>query len=260
MDIDGRTLHVRDTGGDKPALVMVHGIMMDGSVWEAQSARFADTHRVVCPDLRGHGASPADAPEISFEDHSADLLGMIEGLGLRDVTYVGWSMGGAIAQVFAAEHQDRLMRLVLVDTTPQLVASPDFPHAVPAEAAQELGGMLASDFAAGCAAFSGLAAPEDNAVAARMAAISAATSPAVALAAFASSGARTQWSELDAIEVETHVICGAEDGICPPGASDAMAARIPGCTTPVHRIEGAGHVPFMTRTAAFDDVLSRILV
>ena len=79
------------------------------------------------------------------------------------------------------------------------------------------------------------------------------------LAAFASSGARDQLDELTRIEVETHVICGARDGVCPPAASEHIARTVPGCTTPVALIEGAGHAPFLTRPDAFDAALRAAL-
>jgi len=259
MKIGENDIHITDTGGDKPALVLVHGIMMDHSVWEHQVSAFSDTHRVVCVDLRGFGASTTTNPETSFEDHGDDLLSIIEALGLRDVTLVGWSMGGAIAQVMAARNDGKVKHFVLVDTTPQLLASDDFPHALPGEAAQQLGGLLAQDFAQGCAAFCGMIAPEDETVAARLTKIAAATDVGVAMAAFMTSGGRNQLEELAHITTPTTVICGRNDAICLPAANDVMAEAIPGCSTGVHWIDDAGHAPFLTRPQAFNTVLRSVL-
>ena len=259
MDVNGNHIELRDTGGDGPPLLFVHGILADHTVWRNQVRSFGGDHRVVCMDLRGFGMSTTRDPEIGFEDHAADIAAVIDGLGLRDVTLVGWSMGGAIAQVMGPTPPDALRRIVMVDTTPQLLADEAFPHAIPPEAAQQLGALMVEDYAAGCAAFAGLVAPEDEAVAADLAAIAQATRPEVGLAAFASSGARDQLYELTRIEIETHVICGAEDGVCPPAASEYIAATVPGCTTPVATIEGAGHAPFLTRPEAFDAALRRAL-
>lgn len=250
---------VTDTGGDKPALMLVHGILMDRSVWEKQIASFSDSHRVVAMDLRGFGESRTDTADISFEDHAADLAALVEELGLRAVTYVGWSMGGAIAQIFAPAHGNTIDRLVLVDTTPQLLADDNFEHALPVEAAQQLGGLLAEDFAEGCRAFCGMVAPENPQIADRLATIATGTRPDVALAAFQSSGGRNQIAELSRISTPTWIIHGTEDAICMPAAAEFMAERIPGCNTPPTFIEGAGHAPFLTRQEVFDAELRSIL-
>ena len=259
MKLDGVDLHVRDTGQvDRPTLLFAHGILMDGSVWDRQVEAFGDSHRCVCPDLRGYGASRADDPEITFERHADDLTALIERLELKDVTYVGWSMGGAIAMVLAARPTPPIERLVLVDTTPQLLASEDFPHALPGEAAQQLGGLLASDYPAGCAAFCSMIAPEDDAVAARLTAIASACPPPVAMAAFMSSGARHQIEELSRITVPTTIVHGREDAVCLPAAAEFMAERIASADG-VRWIEGAGHASFMTRPTEFDDALREAL-
>lgn len=259
MKIGDNDIHLTDTGGDKPALLFVHGIMMDHSVWEHQLAAFGDTHRVVCVDLRGFGASTTTSPETSFEDHRDDLLALVDTLGLRDVTLVGWSMGGAIAQVMAARNEGKIKQFVLVDTTPQLIASTDFPHALPGEAAQQLGGLLAEDFAQGCAAFCGMVAPENEAVAARLTEIAARTDVGVAMTAFGTSGGRSLLAELPQIKTPTTIICGRNDAICLPAANEVMAATVPGCTTGVNWVEDAGHAPFLTKPAQFNEILRAVL-
>ena len=108
MKIGDNDIYLTDTGGDKPALLFVHAIMMDQTVWALQVAAFQETHRVVSVDLRGFGASSTTSPETSFEEHSDDLVAGIDGLGLSDVTLMSWSMGGAIAQVKAAQGSDTI--------------------------------------------------------------------------------------------------------------------------------------------------------
>ncbi|MBR0938905.1 alpha/beta fold hydrolase [Bradyrhizobium jicamae] len=259
LDIAGNTIFLTDSGGDRPALLFVHGIMMSHAVWRHQVAEFSGDYRVVCVDLRGFGQSSAMTPDISFEDHAADLAHIIAKLSLTDVTLVGWSMGGAIAQVFAATYPRTLVRVVLVDTTPQLLASEAFPHALPAEAAMQLGQLLGSDFAQGCAAFSGMIAPEDAEATRLVTEIATATQPAIALAAFGNSGPRSLIELLPDIKTPTSVIAGADDRICLPGASSYLAAHIPGCTQPVAWIKDAGHAPFLTRPTEFNAALRAAL-
>jgi len=257
--IDSETIFLTDSGADLPALLFVHGIMMSHKVWDHQVAEFADKYRVVCVDLRGFGRSTAGNPDFGFEDHANDLVEIIDRLQLRDVTLVGWSMGGAIGQVLAAGHGGGISRLVLVDTTPQLLASAEFPHALPAEAAMQLGQLLSADFAQGCAAFCSMIAPEDADATKLLTAIAAATSPNVALSAFASSGPRSLIGLLPQITTPTRIIAGTDDRICLPQASEFLAEHIPGCKHGVEWIQGAGHAPFLTRPKQFNAALHAAL-
>lgn len=255
MKIGCNEIFIQDTGGDKPALLFVHGIMMDHTVWRHQVNAFGDTHRVVCVDLRGHGQSKAASPEISFEDHVEDLLAVIDDLSLNKVTLIGWSMGGAIAQVLCANNPNAVKHLVLVGSTPQLLADSNFPHALPVEAAMQLGGLLVENFGSGCEAFCGMISPEDPIVSEALTGIASATHQDVAMSAFQSSGARTQLADLPKISTSTTVICGTEDAICLPAASDYLADAIPGCINGAVKIEGAGHAPFLTKSETFNHAL-----
>jgi len=259
MKIGENEIFVTDTGGDKPALLFVHGIMMDQSVWEHQVAAFSNTHRVVCVDLRGFGASTTTSTGTTFEDHCDDLLVIVSELDLKDVTLIGWSMGGAIAQIVAAQYGERFKQFVMLDTTPQLIADDNFPYALPGEAAQQLGGLLMEDFAAGCGAFCGMIASENAAVVEKLTAIASATDVGVAMTAFGISGGRNQLAELSQITAPTTVMCGRNDAICMPAASEMMAQTIPGCSKGVVWIEDAGHAPFLTQPEAFNAALREIL-
>ncbi len=70
VKIDNEDIFVTDTGGDKPALLFVHGIGLDHSVWKSQVGEFSRDFRVVCVDLRGYGRSTAANPDISYENSS----------------------------------------------------------------------------------------------------------------------------------------------------------------------------------------------
>jgi pimeloyl-ACP methyl ester carboxylesterase len=88
-------LHVRTAGSGAPVLVLLHGLGVNGDVWEPFLARLAGwPGRIVIPDMRGHGRSPhADA--YSSAAHAADVAALVG--DERDVYIVGHSMGGHIA-------------------------------------------------------------------------------------------------------------------------------------------------------------------
>jgi esterase len=81
----------------------------------------APRFRVLALDWRGHGRSAwPTPPAYRTEDFVADLVGVIDRLGLKDVVVAGHSMGGQNVLPFAAWHQDRLARLIVVDARPHI--------------------------------------------------------------------------------------------------------------------------------------------
>jgi pimeloyl-ACP methyl ester carboxylesterase len=108
---DGRSVHVRDYGGDGPLLLLWHGSGCDATVWEGMVPYLGAFH-VLAQDLPGHGASPL--PRLSVTDAIADAEALHDELGLGDPILVGHSVGGWIALRYAAAH-DRCRGLVCLD-------------------------------------------------------------------------------------------------------------------------------------------------
>ena len=109
------TLRYRDDG-DGPPLVFVHGALVDGRLWAPVTDRLDGFRRVV-PDLPlGSHRVPmrrdADLSPTGLAQLVADFIG---GLDLRDVTLVGNDTGGAICQLVATQHPQRVGRLVLTN-------------------------------------------------------------------------------------------------------------------------------------------------
>lgn len=110
------TIHYRDEG-DGPPLVFVHGALVNGRVWEPVVERLAGDLRCVVPDLPlGSHATPmtpdADLSPTGLAQLIADF---IAALGLDDVTLVGNDTGGALCQLVAGRHPERLARLALTN-------------------------------------------------------------------------------------------------------------------------------------------------
>jgi pimeloyl-ACP methyl ester carboxylesterase len=118
VTVDGVRLVCHVSGAeDSPALVLLHGLGDDGSVWDAVGAAFAPHFRVLAIDLRGHGQS--DWPgAYSFELMRDDVLGVLDQLGLGRVNLLGHSMGGMVAYLIAEKEPGRIDRLILEDTPP----------------------------------------------------------------------------------------------------------------------------------------------
>ena len=112
----GVSLFVQDVGEGQP-VVLVHGWALGHELWDRQVYEIA-THgfRAIAPDLRGHGASSKPLDGYGVERLAADVIAVIEALGLEHVVLVGWSIGGLTAFRVATERPDLLARLVLVSS------------------------------------------------------------------------------------------------------------------------------------------------
>jgi pimeloyl-ACP methyl ester carboxylesterase len=243
-----------DHGTGGTALVLLHGIMSDRSVFSDLTAEITD-RRVINVDLRGYGESPAGERYLT-SDFVDDVVALLERLGTGPVDLLGWSMGGAVATVLAARRPDLLRNLLLVDTTPCLVQRPDWEPAVPGPAAHALGGLLAVDWAAGAADFAAMVVsePDREQARARVTRLAELANPEVNLTCFGTVGGEDRRDILGAIAVPVHVICGSADVICPPAASDYLAKATGGSLT---FIDGAGHASFLTEQNQFLAALRR---
>lgn len=119
-----------DPGGG--AVVLLHALGKNGSDWEETAEALGRRWRVYVPDLRGHGRS--DWPgEYSFELMRDDLAALLTALRLSKVTLVGHSLGGVVAYLYAAQHPERVERLVLEDAPPPFAHQRPMPERPPGE-------------------------------------------------------------------------------------------------------------------------------
>lgn len=102
-------------GGEGPPVVLLHGQGEFGATWSRVIPDLARTHRVLAPDLPGHGASELEGP-LDAEHMFRWLDDLIDHACEEPPTLVGHLLGGAIAARYASERSHRLRRLVLVDT------------------------------------------------------------------------------------------------------------------------------------------------
>ena len=103
-------------GGDGPPVVLLHGPSGYAAHWAGVIERLVASHRVIAPDLPGHGASEVEDGALDAERVLAWLGELIERTCEAPPALVGQLLGGAIAARYAIERAERLCRLVLVDT------------------------------------------------------------------------------------------------------------------------------------------------
>jgi len=102
--------------GSGPPLLLVHGLMVSGEMFEPVIKHFATRHRVIVPDLRGHGRSQGLPPPYNAAQLASDLADLLDHLGIDSTAVLGYSQGGAIAQQLVLDHPRRCSRLVLACT------------------------------------------------------------------------------------------------------------------------------------------------
>jgi pimeloyl-ACP methyl ester carboxylesterase len=108
-EVNGTRLYY-EVVGRGPAVVLVHGGLVDSRMWDDQMGPLSKRYRVVRYDLRGYGKSAA--PDAKFSP-TEDLRALLDYLKIDKATLVGLSLGGMIAADFALEHPERVERLVL---------------------------------------------------------------------------------------------------------------------------------------------------
>lgn len=117
IDVNGVRISCLRTGGDKPPVVLLHGLMGSGASWTPVARVLATELDVVLPDARGHGHSSAPGSGYRYADLAADVAGLVQELDLSRPVVVGHSMGGTTAALAATRIGHLLRGLVLVDPT-----------------------------------------------------------------------------------------------------------------------------------------------
>jgi 3-oxoadipate enol-lactonase len=234
-------LHYVERGQGRP-LLLVHGFPLDHSMWQPQLDHFANTHRVLAPDLRGFGQSKVTAGTVTMEQFADDLAMLLDALAIRDpIVFCGLSIGGYIAWQFWKRHGKRLAGLILCDTRAaadsaetargRLISAEQVENQGPTALANSMLGRLFAERTA--------QEQPDLIDATRKTMMgSSVTGMAAALRGMAARPDMTP--ELPRITVPTLVICGEHDVIAPVKEMREMAAAMPNAK--FVEIPGAGHM------------------
>jgi len=100
-----------------PRVALIHSLALDRSVWDDVVARLKDEAEILTFDCRGHGRSPRTPGPYAAYMFARDLAELLDHVGWAKVVVAGCSMGGNVAQAFAAEFPQRTAALGLIDTT-----------------------------------------------------------------------------------------------------------------------------------------------
>jgi pimeloyl-ACP methyl ester carboxylesterase len=230
-----------------PVLILLHGSGGDSSVWEKQIAGFDHKVTVVAPDLPGHGQS--DGPlRTTVKDYAIWLNMVAEQLKISRFFLLGHSLGGAIAQEYARSFPQKVQGLILSGSITQFIVAADyletvknkFPAAVHASClAAYAAGNISGFYEKGYGMLSRNG--KDTLY-----------SDLTACSAFDS----IAW--VSAIALPALVICGSEDKITPPEASQSLAQMIPEAQLKI--VAGAGHMVMMEAAAEFNKAVKAFIM
>lgn len=114
VETNGLAMHVTEAGQGDETILLLHGALSDaGQNYRLLIPLLADRYRVVAPDLRGHGRTDNPTGSFTLEDLKADVLGLMDAMGLAKVHVLGCSLGGYVALAARAEAPERFASLAL---------------------------------------------------------------------------------------------------------------------------------------------------
>jgi len=263
------SLYIEVAGSGEP-IVMLHGWGMHGGIWGEALDRLTQDFKVCRVDLPGHGKSPFQPEEYEWKDggqgtlvrqreRAVKLLDMIVGqLSAQfhnPVTLCGWSLGGIIAQHWAAREPDKIRRLVLVSSTPCFAEHDGWPYGMARELLEQFASDLKKNHTATLRRFLGLqvrGSEDERELMARLrkSLFSHGEPHLDALRAgleiLHDADLR---AELPNIRQATLVIAGERDKLTSPKASHYLAQTMPNAR--FVEIRGAAHAPFLSHSDEF---------
>lgn len=257
--------------GSGPVVLFIHGILGSQQQWAHLVDTMHDDHRVLVPDLFGHGESAKPLGDYSLSAHAAAMRDLLDHLGIDRVTLVGHSLGGGIAMQFFYLFPERVERLVLVSSgglgreVNLILRSATLPGAKqvlsvlasapvlsPLEAlgrgASKVGWRPGADIGAIWQGFSSLGDRESRR------AFLATTRAVIDI------GGQTITAHdhlHGALPIPTLIVWGTKDRMIPASHARSVARSLPDCR--VELFEGAGHFPHLDDPDRFARVLREFI-
>lgn len=253
-------LHVEHVGPEgAPDVVLVHGWAMHAGLWGGLIDELAGRYRVHVPDLPGHGRSGDEVPAADIDAWATEVLGIAP----PRAAWIGWSLGGLIAQAVARIAPERVAALGLVASTPTFVVRDGWPDAVEAGQLSSFAESLADDADKTLSRFLSLQVRGAANATATLRALRAALASRPMARDVALRAGLTLLLETDlradfgSLSVPVAAVFGERDTLIPRGAARALQHLAPGAHVAV--LENAGHAPFWSHPGEVEDILARLL-
>jgi 3-oxoadipate enol-lactonase len=245
-----------EAGGrsEGPAVVFTGSLGTDRTMWQTQSDRLGERFRTLRYDIRGHGASPVPDGPYSISDLGSDLVALLDRVGIERASLCGLSIGGMISMWVAAQHPERVQRLVLCCTS-ALLGPPESWHqraaTVRAESVEAVAdAVLERWFTPGFAA-------AHPGVIEDMRARLVATPPEGYAGCCEAIAAMDLTRDLPLVAAPTLVLSGADDPATPPVHGRRIAELIPGAR--FETVSPAAHLATVERPDLTTAMILRFL-
>ena len=244
-------LHIRVDDGAGPAVVLLHGFPLDGSVWVPVAAYLCKKYRVIVPDLRGFGLSHLANPgrQFAISELASDVAEQLHAMGVAKAVVAGLSMGGYVMLELWRNYPELVAGLAIVNSK----AESDSPAG---KQGRDETAALARSHGASAIAERMIAkmlhvnnlAPNSTVRSQLMAVMEACPAETIALASIAMRDRADFSGSLAQLSVPARVIVGAADQIIPVELARATAQAMPVGRLVV--VPGAGHLSPLESPAA----------
>jgi pimeloyl-[acyl-carrier protein] methyl ester esterase len=240
------------TLGQGPDVVLLHGWGMHSGVWEDLVEALLDRYRVTILDLPGHGRSRGVRRGPTLADLSAAAVAAV---APPRATWIGWSLGGLVAQWLAINAPERVERLALVGSTSCFTQRPGWPHGMNPIVLRGFAEALRQNHRATLQRFIALEVQGSARAATQLRQLKALlfqygapdeTALENGLAILESTDLR---AELPRIACPTLLLLGQRDLLAPAAAGKTMRESLPDAR--LHVFPHAGHAPFLSHLPEF---------
>jgi len=252
---DAVKLHYSEAGQGTP-VVFLHGFPLSSAIWQPQ-LKLSDQYRVITPDLRGHGRSPAPEGIYEMDLLARDVLWLLDALRIQTAIIMGHSMGGYVTLALWKLAPERFLGMGLIasqagaDTQEARQKRFALAEKVSAEGAKAvvdamLGRLFAPDIET-----------DDPAIESVREVMLASPTSGIVGSLEGMAARRDSVATLPEINVPALILTGDKDQIIPLTKADEMLAGLPNATLAI--VEDAGHMPMLERPDATTAAIRRYL-
>lgn len=237
-------------GSGGSAIVFLHGVGSDKSVWAPQLEHFGVSRRAIAFDYPGYGDSAPAAEAATRDDYAAAILAAMDSLCVDRAHICGLSLGGVVAIAIHSAAPERCRSLIIADS---FAAHPDgrtiYDRSVAASSDLRALAEARVDVL--------LAQPADPAIRSEVVETMARIDPAAYRIGAEAVWLADQRDRARNVDVPTLVICGAEDKVTPPELSIELAELIPGAR--YEQIDAAGHLSNLEKPQEFNRIVAQFI-
>ena len=253
----GQLQLAHEESGEGLPVVLLHPFPLDHRYWTPQLTAFVDHCRIIAPDMRGFGATPA-SPPYNVDRYADDVVALMDRLSIESAVIGGCSIGGYITLALWRRHRERVRGLMLFDTRARADSDDErMKRAGQVDFARKHGAAAVADLMVPTVLGATTLERHPEIVEQARFIMRQATVEGIIGAVEAMMHRPDSTQLLSTIDVPTLIVCGAEDAATPPEESRQMHDRIRGSV--LEMIEGAGHLSSLERPSAVNHVIREFL-